>query len=49
MTVLSSCHSKKKKKFFVLQLIVNNYVEKLFFMRCEKADLAVWGVKVQTG
>lgn len=39
----------KKKKFFVLQLIANNYVEKLFFTRYKMAGLAVWGIKVQTG
>jgi len=40
---------KAKKKFFILQLIAHNYIEKLFFIRCKKADFPVWGIKVQTG
>lgn len=37
--------SKQQQKFFVLQLIANNYVEKLFFTRYKMAGLAVWGIK----
>lgn len=48
LRLLSSCQSKNKS-FFVLQLIANNYVEKLFFARYKMAGLAIWGIKVQTG
>lgn len=40
--------SQQNKKFFVLQLIADNYVEKLVFTRYKMAGLAVWGIKVQT-
>lgn len=41
--------SRQNKNFSVLQLIANNYIEKLFFTRYKMSGLAAWGIKVQRG